>query len=104
MRSFLLLNFGLILTQLYFDIARLTSSEQLVSLADIKFKLILEKSSNFTNHIYNLDVLSCSHPFLAAAQMQIIQKALNSFSTVSCIRFIPQTTEKSYVNITSLNG
>ncbi|KAI5097980.1 six-cysteine containing astacin protease 4 isoform X1, partial [Silurus meridionalis] len=44
-----------------------------------------------------------SYPY-SATQMQVIQKALDSFSTVSCIHFIPRTNQKAYINIKSING
>ncbi|MCI4378995.1 hypothetical protein PGIGA_G00222720 [Pangasianodon gigas] len=44
-----------------------------------------------------------SYPY-TATQMQVIMKGLDSFSTVSCIQFIPRTNENAYINITSRDG
>ncbi|XP_026802500.1 high choriolytic enzyme 1-like isoform X1 [Pangasianodon hypophthalmus] len=48
-------------------------------------------------------------PYLIANQytsseLQAIQRGLNSFSSVSCIRFIQRTNERDYITIQSLNG
>ncbi|KAI4889309.1 hypothetical protein NFI96_011106 [Prochilodus magdalenae] len=37
-------------------------------------------------------------------ELQVIQRGLDSFAAVSCIRFIPRTTERDYIHIQSLSG
>ncbi|XP_067350055.1 low choriolytic enzyme-like [Channa argus] len=40
----------------------------------------------------------------SSQQLGVITSAIKSFSTSTCIRFIPRTTETAYVNIQSYNG
>ncbi|XP_027017201.2 low choriolytic enzyme-like [Tachysurus fulvidraco] len=37
-------------------------------------------------------------------ERQIIQRGLDSFSSITCIRFIPRSNERDYISIESLNG
>ncbi|XP_036440042.1 low choriolytic enzyme-like [Colossoma macropomum] len=40
----------------------------------------------------------------SSRELQVIQRGLDSFSTVSCIRFIPRTNQRDYIYIQSLSG
>lgn len=37
-------------------------------------------------------------------ELDIIKKGIDSFSSSTCIRFLPRTTEKDFLYIQSLNG
>lgn len=40
----------------------------------------------------------------ASSEVQIIQRGLDSFSSVSCIRFFPRSNERDYISIESRSG
>ena len=40
----------------------------------------------------------------ASEELDIIKKGIDSFSSSTCIRFLPRTTEKDFLYIQSLNG
>lgn len=40
----------------------------------------------------------------ASSELQIIQRGLDSFSSSSCIRFFPRSTERDYISIESRSG
>ncbi|KAL7833732.1 hypothetical protein AOLI_G00286920 [Acnodon oligacanthus] len=40
----------------------------------------------------------------SSRELQVIQRGLDSFSAVSCVRFIPRSNQRDYIYIQSLNG
>lgn len=56
--------------------------------------------------VYSINFKSChwSAAFLASREVAIIERGLQSFHEVSCIRFVKHSSQRDYLKIQSLNG